>query len=109
MTSAHQSSRPELILKEKSRGSSHDQEKVRWDSRRTGSLQRTKGTNVGLRQNRGNGSGQGGATGRQGNTSGQSKANKAPDFLRQLFLESTGCQGINVPSTGISWVAKRAG
>ena len=43
MTSVHQSGRLGLILKEKSRGSSHDQEKGRWDSQRTGVCKELKG------------------------------------------------------------------
>ena len=79
MTSAHQSSRLELILKEKSRGSSHDQEKGPLGQSEDRGLQRTKGTNVGL--GRTEEMAQGGA-GRlaDGEHLGQSKANKAPDF-----------------------------
>lgn len=73
MTSAHQSSRPELILKEKSRGSSHDQEKGPLGQLEDRGLQRTKGTNVGLGRTEET------ARGRAGRL-GQSKANKAPEF-----------------------------
>lgn len=79
MTSAHQSGRLELILKEKSRGSSRDQEKGLLGQSEDRGLQRTKGMNVGL--DRAGEMAWGGA-GRlaDGEHFGQSKANKAPDF-----------------------------
>lgn len=66
MTSAHQSSRQELILKGEIRGL-----KSRSRKRSTGTVggqgfAENKRDECGFRQNRGNGSGQGGATGRQG-------------------------------------------
>ena len=79
MTSAHQSGRLELILKEKSRDSSRDQEKgLRGQSEDRG-LQRTKGANVGLGRTEEMAWGGAGRLA-DGEHFGQSKANKAPDF-----------------------------
>ena len=79
MTSAHQSGRLELILKEKSRDSSRDQEKGLLGQSEDRGLQRTKGANVGLGRTEEMAWGGAGRLA-DGEHFCQSKANKAPDF-----------------------------
>lgn len=61
MTSSSSSSRPELILKEKSRGSSHDQEKGPLGQLEDRGLQGNKRDECGFRQNRETARGRAGA------------------------------------------------